>query len=69
MRSVPILGLIFGAFLLLGYAPAAVAMPASPGIAAGISNDDGLVVKAVTRAGVAHRSARRTARRVNRRNP
>jgi hypothetical protein len=28
---------------------------------------DGFVVKAVTRAGVAHRSARRTARRVNRR--
>ncbi|WP_294539623.1 hypothetical protein [uncultured Rhodoblastus sp.] len=53
---------------LLSYAPMAEAAPivASPGAMA-VSGSDGLIVKTVTRAGVAHRSTRRTARRVNRR--
>lgn len=53
---------------LLSFAPIAEASPiaASPS-AVTISNSDGPVVKVVTRAGVAHRSTRRTARRVNRR--
>jgi hypothetical protein len=63
-----IFGLLIGASLLIGYEPVVEAMPvAVPGSVVGISNSDGLVVQAVTRAGVAHRSARRTTRRVIRR--
>ena len=53
---------------LLSFAPIAEAAPivASPG-AVTMSGSDGLIVKAVTAVGVAHRSNRRTARRVNRR--
>jgi hypothetical protein len=62
------LGLLIGASLLIGYEPVAEAMPvAAPESVVGISSSDGLVVQAVTRAGVAHRSARRTTRRVVRR--
>jgi hypothetical protein len=66
MKRVQILGLFIGALLLVGYEPAAEAMPASaPGIAAGfVESSDGLVVKAATRG-----AARRTARRTSRRNP
>lgn len=63
--------LMMGSFIaaaLLSFAPVTEAAPivASPG-AATISNSDGLIVQVVTRAGVAHRSARRTTRRVIRR--
>ena len=66
MKRVQFFGLLIGALLLVGYQPAAVAMPASaPGIAAGfVELSDGLVVEAVTRG-----AARRTARRTSRRNP
>jgi hypothetical protein len=68
MKRKQILGLLIGASLLIGYEPVVEAMPAAmPNSSAGISNSDGLVVQAVTRAGVAHRSARRTTRRVVRR--
>ena len=53
---------------LLNFAPVAEAAPiAAAAAASAVSASDGLVVKTVTRAGVAHRSTRRTARRVNRR--
>jgi hypothetical protein len=68
MKRKQILGLLIGASLLIGYEPVVEAMPAAmPNSAVGISNSDGLVMQAVTRAGVAHRSARRTTRRVVRR--
>jgi hypothetical protein len=68
MTRTQILGLAIGATLLFGYEPIAEATPmAAPPSAVVISNSDGLVVQAVTRAGVAHRSTRRTARRVGRR--
>ena len=63
-----ILGLAIGASLLIGYEPAVEATPMiAPPSVVGISNSDGLVVQVLTRAGVAHRSARRTTRRVIRR--
>jgi hypothetical protein len=52
---------------LLGFAPVAEAAPIAAAPVASAVSADGLVVKTVTRAGVAHRSTRRTARRVNRR--
>ncbi|HXZ14880.1 MAG TPA: hypothetical protein VEH77_02705 [Roseiarcus sp.] len=68
MKRGKFLGLLIGASLLIGYEPAAEAMPAAtPGSAIEVSNSDGLVVKAWTRAGAYHRSARRTSRRVGRR--
>jgi hypothetical protein len=68
MARKKILGLLIGASLLIGYEPVVEAMPlAAPVSVVGISNSDGLVVQAVTRAGVDHRSARRTTRRVVRR--
>jgi hypothetical protein len=53
---------------LLSYSPIAEAAPivASPGAAA-VSGSDGLIVKTVTAVGAAHRSSRRTTRRVMRR--
>ena len=58
--------LLLGAALLIGFGVSAEA--ASLGYSrAAIESSEGVVVKAVTRAGVAHRSARRTARRVTRR--
>lgn len=53
---------------LLGFAPIVEAAPivAAP-VASSVSSAEGLVVKTVTRAGVAHRSTRRTVRRVGRR--
>ncbi|BDV34540.1 hypothetical protein [Methylocystis iwaonis] len=67
MKRRHILGLLIGASLAIGFEPVAEAMPAAtPGIAAaGVSNAP--VVQVVTRAGVVHRSTRRTARRVERR--
>ena len=62
-----ILGLALGASLLVGFEPVAEAAPMAAPRAVVMSNSDGLVVQAVTRAGVAHRSARRTTRRVVRR--
>jgi len=53
---------------MLSYAPIAEAAPivATPS-AVTLSNSDGQIVQVVTRAGVAHRSTRRTTRRVMRR--
>jgi hypothetical protein len=59
MTRTKILGLAIGATLLFGYEPIAEATAmAAPPSAVVISNSDGLVVQAVTRAGVAHRSTR-----------
>jgi hypothetical protein len=66
MNRIQILGLFIGAFLLVGYAPAA-AMPASASAIAAVIESDGLVVKTQT-AGQARRVSRRTARRTSRRN-
>ena len=58
--------LLLGAALLTGFGFSAEA--ASLGYSrAAVTPSEGVVVKAVTRVGVAHRSARRTARRVHRR--
>ncbi len=67
MNWYKILGLAIGVSLLFGYEPSAEAAPVSVPSRAVISNSDGIVVQAVTAVGVAHRSTRRTARRVNRR--
>ncbi|HXY59811.1 MAG TPA: hypothetical protein VEH76_14680 [Methylocystis sp.] len=68
MKSGTFLGLLIGASLLIGYEPVAEAMPAAaPGNATEISSADGLVVKTLTRAGIHHRTVRRTSRRVARR--
>lgn len=68
MTRTKLLGLLIGASLLIGFEPLAEAAPVSiPGASSEITVSDGLAVKAVTRAGVAHRSARRTTRRVVRR--
>jgi hypothetical protein len=68
MTRIKLLAGVAIAASLLSYAPIAEAAPivASPAAMA-VSASDGFVVKTVTRAGVAHRSTRRTARRVNRR--
>jgi hypothetical protein len=51
MKRKQILGLLIGASLLIGYEPVVEAMPAAmPNSSVGISNSDGLVVQAVTRA-------------------
>jgi hypothetical protein len=69
MSNLKLAGFFVAAALAIGLAGGAEAAPFSYsqlGVeAAGLS--DGLVIKAVTRVGVAHRSVRRTARRVNRR--
>ncbi|WP_026605839.1 hypothetical protein [Methylocapsa acidiphila] len=68
MTRIETLGLVLGSALLLSCEPAAAALP--PANLANISeysNYDEPVVQVVTRAGVAHRSARRTSRRVYRR--
>jgi hypothetical protein len=68
MTPAKILGLAIGASLLFGFEPVAEAVPmAAPPSAVAISNSDGPIVQVLTRAGVAHRSARRTTRRVIRR--
>jgi hypothetical protein len=68
MQRKQILGFLIGASLMVGFEPVAEAMPAAmPGNAAEAAISDGLVMQAVTRAGVVHRSTRRTARRVTRR--
>jgi hypothetical protein len=68
MKPAKLLGLLIASSLLVGFEPVAEAAPAStPGSATELVASDGLVVKTVTRAGVAHRSARRTSRRVGRR--
>ena len=67
MTRSKILGLAIGASLLLGYEPVADAAPVTIPSSATLSNSDGMVVKTVTAVGAVHRSARRTARRVNRR--
>jgi len=67
MKRVQILGLFIGALLLVGYEPAAEAMPISAAaVAAGfaVESSDGLVEMTATRG-----AARRTARRTSRRNP
>lgn len=69
MGYLKLAGLSIAAALVLGLGSGAKATPlssSSAGVAA-CEVSDGLVIKALTRAGVAHRSARRTARRVNRR--
>ena len=68
MRKIKLLMGLSIAASLLSFAPIAQAAPivASP-VAVTASGSDGLIVKAVTAVGVAHRSTRRTARRVNRR--
>lgn len=65
MTRIKLLEFMVAATLVLSFEPPAEATPAAGPI--GVSVSDGLVVQAVTRAGVAHRSARRTARRVVRR--
>jgi hypothetical protein len=61
-------GLLFGAVLTIGINEGAEATPLSYSRdAVEIAPSDGPVIKTVTRAGVAHRSARRTSRRVMRR--
>lgn len=60
-------GLLFGTTLAVGLTVGAQAAPISYSRAAIEAATDGLVVKAVTAVGVAHRSARRTTRRVERR--
>ncbi len=68
MKRRQILGLLIGASLAIGFEPVAEAMPAAtPGSAAEIGVSNAPVVQVVTRAGVVHRSTRRTARRVERR--
>lgn len=68
MRNLKLVGLLFATGHAMSMAPAAQAAPApySRAIAETAVCGD-LVVKAVTRVGVAHRSARRTTRRVARR--
>lgn len=63
-----LLGFAVGASLIIGFEPAAMALPVAAsaiGAEAAVAGDH--VEKTVTRAGAAHRSTRRTARRVNRR--
>jgi hypothetical protein len=67
MKRIQILGLFIGAFLLVGYEPAAQAMPASASAIAAVIESDGLVIKTQT-AGQARRVSCRTARRTSRRN-
>ena len=63
MKAKHSLGLLIGALLLLSFEPAVKAMPApGPAKATEFFASDGLIVKAVTAVGVAHRSARRSAR-------
>jgi hypothetical protein len=68
MRKIKLMIGLSVAASLLSFAPVAEAVPiaVAPG-AATMSGSDGLIVKAVTAVGAAHRSNRRTARRVNRR--
>jgi hypothetical protein len=67
MKTKHSLGLLIGALLFFSFGPAAKAMPApGPAKATEFSASDGLIVKAVTAVGVAHRSARRTVRRTAR---
>jgi hypothetical protein len=67
MKTKHSLGLLIGALLLFGFGPTVKAMPtAGPAKATEFSVSDGLIVKAVTAVGVAHRSARRTVRRTAR---
>ncbi len=68
MTRLGIFGLMLASAITIGYEPAAEAAPvSSPEGATQLTASMGLVVKTVTRAGVAHRSTRRTARRVYRR--
>lgn len=68
MQRKQILGLFIGASLVIGFEPVAQAMPAAtPGSAVEVGVSNGPIVQVVTRAGVVHRSTRRTARRVERR--
>lgn len=68
MTRTKLLGCALAASMLFGFEPIAEATPAAaPPSAVGVSASDGLIVQALTRAGVAHRSARRTSRRVVRR--
>jgi hypothetical protein len=67
MRKIKLMIGVSIAASLLSFAPIEAApIVASPG-AVTMSGSDGLIVKAVTAVGAAHRSNRRTARRVNRR--
>jgi hypothetical protein len=67
MTRTKLLGLAVAASLLAGYEPIAEASPIAAPPSEFISNLNGPLVQIVTRAGVAHRSARRTSRRVARR--
>jgi hypothetical protein len=69
MRLSILAGVLAGAAFSFGFAASAQATPLSISRsgAEAASCVEAPVVEAVTRAGVAHRSARRTARRVNRR--
>ena len=64
MKRMVILGLFMGALLVVGYEPAAQALPA---FAPGFAKSDSVVEKAYYGRGVARRTTRRTARRVYRR--
>jgi hypothetical protein len=68
MRKIKMIMGLSVAASLVSFAPIAEAAPivVAP-TAVTASGSDGLIVKAVTAVGVAHRSTRRTARRVNRR--
>ena len=67
MTRTKLLGLAIATSLLLGFEPAAEAAPIAPLSNAAELNFSAPVVQVLTRAGVAHRSARRTSRRVVRR--
>jgi hypothetical protein len=68
MRILKLISLTFAGMLLASLTPGAQAAPAAYSSAVAETAVCGdMVVKAVTRAGVAHRSARRTSRRVVRR--
>ena len=67
MTRTQLLAFAIGASLFFGFEPTTEAAPLSAPSIPVISSSDGPVVQVLTRAGVAHRSARRTARRVHRR--
>lgn len=69
MRLAILAGTVAGTVLVFGFAASAQAAPLSLSRAGAEATPcvETPVIKAVTRAGVAHRSTRRTARRVTRR--
>jgi hypothetical protein len=67
MKNLKWVGLLLATGFAMAMVPAAQAAPAPYARAVAETASSHLVTKAVTRAGVAHRSARRTTRRVVRR--